>query len=224
MNLVMSYYNNPDMLEVHKQAWAEYRQPCELILVDDGSAEPPDLSDCPIPYQHFRVLEDRPWHQNGARNLGMWHARGWCLLTDMDHVLTAENLAAIHAMDRVHGRAYRPRRIWPDGTDRDKRHPNSYLIHATDYWRAGGYDERWCGYYGTDATFRRQLNASGVRIANADAFSLVLYEGVIEDANTRGLGRKGSAYHSAKYPKVRKAMKQGGRPKQWLNFPWERIA
>lgn len=223
MQLVISYYNNPAMLAHHKREWARYRHDCELILVDDGSATPPDLSDCPIPYRHFRVLEDRPWHQNGARNLGMWHARGWCVLTDMDHVLTAENLAALHAMEKVHGHAYRPRRVWPDGTDREKRHPNSYVIHATDYWQAGGYDERWCGYYGTDATFRRRLKDSGIRITDTDAADLVLYEGVIDDAITRGLGRKNTAYHSARYPKVRAAMKRGGFPKAWLQFPWERV-
>lgn len=224
MQLVMAYYNNPQMLALHKREWARYRYPVEVILVDDGSTTPPDMGDCPVPYQLYRVLEDRPWHQNGARNLGMAQATDWCLLTDMDHLLTAENLDKIRGLNLERGCAYRPRRVWPDGTDREKRHPNSYLLHRDDFWSAGGYDERWCGYYGTDATFRRQLEAARINLCGTDRFDLVLYEGWLDDAITQGLGRKGSRYHSAQHPKVRQAMKKASKPKRWLQFPWERVA
>lgn len=223
MQLVMAYYDNPHMLAIHKREWARYENAIELILVDDGSRKPAYLADCPIPYQHYRVLEDRPWHQNGARNLAMWHAEGWCLVTDMDHLLDAESLSRLAAMRPERGRAYRPLRLWPDGTDRQKRHPNTYLVHVDDYWTAGGYDERWCGYYGTDATFRRALRAAGVRIVDTDTFHVKLYEGIVDDAITRGLGRKNTKYHSARHPRVRAAMKKGERPTKWLDFPWERV-
>lgn len=224
MQLVMSYYNNPGMLDVHKAEWSRYGDGCEVVLVDDGSAVTPNMSDCPIPYRLYRVLEDRPWNQDGARNLGMWNAEGWCLLTDMDHLLRAESLDAIRAMRVSKGTAWRPRRVWPDGSDRGKRHPNSYLLHASDFWRAGGYDERWCGYYSTDATFRRQLAAARIDVRDSAAFDLTLYEGIVDDAITHNLGRKGSCFDPAEYPHVRRAMKKSSRPARWLQFPWERLA
>ena len=223
MQLVMPYYNNPRMLEEHKAEWAQYRHPCEVILIDDGSREPPVMRDCPLPYRHFRVLEDRPWNQNGARNLGMWFASSWCLLTDMDHLLTASAFDALMSVRWPRGTAWRPNRIWPNGEERGKRHPNSYVIHRDDFWKAGGYDERWCGYYGTDATFRRQLAKYGTEVRDTDVFALTLYEGVIEDAITHGLGRKGTEYHARSHPELRHEMREPRRPHQWLQFPWEEV-
>ena len=223
MQLVMAYYNNPGMLAVHMAEWARYRHEIEVIVVDDGSASPPDMSECPLPYRLFRILEDRPWNQNGARNLGMWHASGTVLLTDMDHLLTADALDKLVATHWPRGTAWRPGRVWPDGTDRGKRHPNSYVLDRADFWQAGGYNERWCGYYGTDATFRRQLAAHGVEVRDTNAFDLTLYEGHVDDAITHGLGRKGTEYHARMNPKLRRALMDTSRPKEWLQFPWEEI-
>jgi hypothetical protein len=222
ITIVMAYYNNPTMLEKHLEEWAKYPKGFQAIIVDDGSRQPalPVLKGKqPIPIQLYRVLKDKPWNQNGARNLAMAHAEGWCLLTDMDHLLTADEARKIKIEDYHKDRAYKPLRVKPDGSEY-KRHPNTYLMHRDLYWACGGYDEDFCGYYGTDATFRRQL---GSNITETDSFALTLYgREVIHDASTRTLGRKKSKYHVSNNPRLVSKRKYGGEPIPPLNFEWER--
>lgn len=222
ITIVMAYYNNPTMLKRHLQEWANYPEGFQAIIVDDGSKEraAPILKDCPIPVQLYRVLIDKPWNQNGARNLGMTHADGWCLMTDMDHLLTVEEAHKINLSDYSADNAYKPLRQKANG-EPYKRHPNSYLLTQDLYWSVGGYDEEFCGWYGTDATFRRQL---GNRIIETDNFALTLYSReVIHDASTRTLGRKDSKYHVSNNRKLARKRKYGGEPMQPLQFPWIRL-
>jgi hypothetical protein len=221
ITIVMAYYNNPTMLERHVEEWAKYEEGFRAIIVDDGSQKPalPILQDCPIPVELYRILIDKPWNQNGARNLAMTHAEGWCLMTDMDHLLTVDEAKKINLAKYSTRRAYRPLRQKPNG-EPYKRHPNSYLLTRTLYWKAGGYDEDFCGWYGTDSTFRRQL---GNNIIDTNGFALTLYgREVIADASTTTLGRKDSSYHVRNNPLLREKRKQGGKAIPPLNFPWER--
>jgi hypothetical protein len=104
LSIVMPYYMNPGMLAHQYETWAAYpadlKERVDIVIVDDGSPVSP-AADVPRPeglppLGIFRVLEDRPWHQHGARNLGAFVAKGpWLLLTDMDHVLPAESLARL---------------------------------------------------------------------------------------------------------------------------------
>jgi len=221
ITIVMAYYNNPTMLERHLEEWEKYPDGFQAVIVDDGSEEPalPILKNCPIPVQLYRVLIDKPWNQNGARNLGMTYAEGWCLLTDMDHLLTNEEARKIKIEDYHSNLAYKPLRVLPDGSEY-KRHPNTYLMTKDLYWSCGGYDEDFCGWYGTDATFRRQL---GKALTETDNFALTLYgREVIHDANTRTLGRKGSEYHVSNNNVLTGKKKYGGEPVKPLQFPWTR--
>src|SRR5882757_3893120 len=106
LSVVIPYYRNPRMLERHYLTWAlewpaELKEQIEVVIVDDGSPEPAaDVArlyygDLP-PLSIYRVVEDRPWHQHGARNLGAHVAQApWLLLTDMDHVIPADTLAEV---------------------------------------------------------------------------------------------------------------------------------
>lgn len=202
LTLALAYYEAPRMLEQHLEAFRAYPPGIRLVLVDDGSPRnPADLSGCPIPYEQWRVTEDRMWHQHAARNLAMSRCRGPVMLTDMDHLLApADAHAALHTRLPI-GRALRPRRVWPDGSPRGKVHPNSYLIHAADYWRAGGYDESMCGYYGTDSKLKRQLQKAGVAVQDTEAFALTLYEGIVADACV-DMPRKGTELHARNVPEL----------------------
>src|SRR6185369_156528 len=93
LSLVIPYYENPGMLAVQYQTWANYptdlKSRMEIVLIDDGSPTRPAIDvarpeELP-PLRIFRVLKDLPWHQHGARNLGAHVAIGkWLLMTDMD--------------------------------------------------------------------------------------------------------------------------------------------
>lgn len=235
ITIVMAYYNNSGMLERHLDEWSRYpKGTYKAILVDDGSPRTPAIDvlqgmrmeEFPVEIELYRILQDKPWNQNGARNLGMTHSSDFCLLTDMDHLLSVEDadrLTKAHDEQRAFQRkyAYKPLRKLAIGNTPYKRHPNTYLMHHELYWKVGGYDEDFCGYYGTDATFRRVLDN---KIVETDLFALTLFgREVIPDASTVDYGRKGTEYHVSNSERLRKKRKYGGDPIPPLNFEWKKL-
>ncbi len=103
ITLVYPYYNNGGMLERQLSVWRTYQQPesWSLVLVDDGSQEDPassHLMPCGIDVTLYRITTDIAWNQHGAKNLAMSHCTGWCLLSDIDHVLPAEEAEHLQAL------------------------------------------------------------------------------------------------------------------------------
>lgn len=205
----MPYYENPGMLALQFANWrawtGKHRNRLEVIIVDDGSPESP-AANVPRPpglpaLRIYRVTEDRPWWQNGARNIGAHEARdGWMLLTDMDHMLEPGPAAELfRLLDKGRldpGTAYMLGRIEADtrrptlGADgRPKPHPNSFIMTRETFWRAGGYDERTAGHYGTDRIFRDRLYAHARRGHLAVALTRY-WRDLVPDASTRTLARK----------------------------------
>lgn len=234
LTLVMAYYENGGMLDKHLEVFESfprlYKDRLKVIIVDDGSQDDPaskHMRDVGISIRLFRALVDIPWHQNGARNLGMHHADdGWCLMTDIDHLLTFENFRAILRTRFKPGYAYKPQRMLVDGSEYHQ-HPNTYLLQKELFWRVGGYNEEFCGYYGTDSTFRVKLAITGL-IKDTDSFWLTLYKRTdIEDASTRRYGRKGSEYHISNNPELAAKRKDVYAlirdPGKVLNFEWDEV-
>lgn len=227
LTLVMAYYENGKMLERHFKEWQSYpKKDFKIILVDDGSKKDPALNhikETQFPLELYRINVDIPWNQNGARNLGMTHADGWCLITDMDHLLSKKQFETLYSLDLDSDIHYVPGRKKING-EWYKRHPNSYVLTRTLYWKAGGYDESFSGYYGTDSTFRRQLISVSERIELQKKFYLTLFSRQdIKDASTRNYGRKGSEYQVGRNPELAERKRLGPPPIPPLNFPWERL-
>lgn len=238
--LVMPYYMNPAMLAHQYGAWRAYpealKAQLQVVIVDDGSpvetaaevARPEGLPRLEI----YRVLEDRPWHQHGARNLGAHVAAAeWLLLTDMDHVFPADSLEAWLARLERHDVAYMfPRLDWPElkptlgRYGEHKPHPNTFGIARDTYWAIGGYDEEFCGIYGTDGLFRERLRKQvSVKLARGCPVYRFTRE-IIADASTRTLDRKEGRNPHAKR-EVRNLKKREGRRHEirTLAFPWARV-
>jgi hypothetical protein len=223
----MAYFENGGMLDLHLKEWEHYtdKDRWRIILVDDCSKRDPALPhirDVGIEIELYRINTDRAWNQNGARNLGMTHASGWCLLTDMDHLLLARDAKRLQRIDLDGGpaRYYRPHRILAATSQHYKPHPNTWIIRALDYWHAGGYDERYCGYYGTDWTLRKALENAFGPAGDIDV-DLWLYQREVQpDASTTDYGRKGSEYHLRSLPCKGASLK----PVPMLNFEWERVS
>jgi glycosyltransferase involved in cell wall biosynthesis len=240
LSLIMPFYLNGGMLELQFAEWqrwsAKAKAQIEVVIVDDGSPDP--AIDVPRPeglpeLSIYRVTEDRPWHQHAARNLGAHVAKGpWLLLTDMDHVLTA---AAADALLKRLGRldpttAYFLHRI--ESTTGDptlsekgeaKPHPNSFVMTRELYWRVGGYDEDYCGVYGTDGLFKSRLFQTAAR-GFLKSVPLVRYwRDVVPDASTTTLPRKEGRKPGAREAvAARKAAEGRAGQVVTLNFPWER--
>lgn len=241
LTLIMPTYMNSGMIALQYRGWkawpAKLKGRFEVILVDDGSPDP--AANVPRPYglpalRIYRVLEDRPWHQHGAKNLGAREAvPGWLLLTDMDHVLEPASAAllfkamdkgrldeaAVYTLDRIEADTRLPTL---DRNRNPKPHPNSFVMTRETYWRIGGYDEEYTGY-GTDSLYRERA----FRIARKGHLevSLVRYwRDLVPDASTNGLGRKQSEHSCDKEGITRKKLAEGrANSILTLDFPWERV-
>lgn len=200
ITLVFPYYNNPEMLEHQIKIWDEYNDHTNIsiILVDDGSKISPALPIVKNRLKHanctvITIDDDIPWNHHGARNLGMLYASDWVIITDIDHVIPSSTLNnLLHTHMNVNSAYLFPRISTKNKTI--KTHPNTFLIHLSLYWRVGGYDETYTGYYGTDISFRRALKRfSGKPELLSDP--VILFDlNDITDANTTSLSR-GKEYH-----------------------------
>lgn len=243
LSLVVPYYLNRTMLELQAREWARWSRKAkaqiEIIIVDDGSPEPAADIDLgitsPIELSIYRITEDRPWHQHAARNLGAHVATApWLLLTDMDHVLTAHQAdALLKRLGKLDpGTAYFLHRIEAstglptmasDGLT-PKPHPNSFVMTRDLYWQAGGYDEDFCGIYGTDGLFKARLFQLAEQGFLKHVALTRYWRDIVPDASTTTLQRKeGRKPGDKEAVAIRK--KAEGREGQitTLNFPWERV-
>lgn len=236
--------------EIWRSEWApEFKAQVDVVIVDDGSPEP--AADVPRPeglppIRIFRVLEDRLWNQHGARNLGARQATAPALLmTDMDHVVPGDTLEwclrlagdledwrrTVYTFCRFDAPAGR---WWNAGdwrsfneTKRDdgsnKPHVNSFLLQRDLFWDVGGYDEAYCGHYGTDGRFRRRLYAAARGVLILDQPLIRVSRDVIPDASTVAPRKEG------RVPGFRKTVEREKRARGelgkivTLNFPWERV-
>ena len=231
VTLVYAYFENGPMLDVQFSEWDRYEQKdrLKIILIDDCSKRDPaidHIQDVGIDLELYRIHSDIPWNQDGARNLGMSNASGWCIMSDMDHILTVGGADMfLSKLDRLNpNKYYGFNRHRLDGTPIQKSPPNVMGIHTDTFWSIGGYDERFCGYYGSDVNFISRLdNALGPRIM-MNRISMRMYRADdLDGATTTDYGRKGSDYHVANHPHLRKLLKANKPPIEPLNFDYERL-
>jgi hypothetical protein len=242
LTLVMPYFDNSSMLELQYEGWRKWpesiRDRFRVVIVDDGSeSAPAGIVARPegVSVEIYRVLVNIPWHQHGARNLGAKVApEGWLLLTDMDHVLTAESAAVlfermdrgkldpstVYMLDRVEVDTGKPTL---DRNGNPKPHPNSFVMTRDMYWRIGGYDEDLTGVYGTDRYFRDRAYRFGKR-GHLNIPLVRYWRDIVSDASTNGLPRKEGREVGAK-ERILAAKRARGEADvvKVLQFPWERI-
>jgi glycosyltransferase involved in cell wall biosynthesis len=197
LSLIVTYYNNPEMLATQYSIWRDYPGDVELIVVDDASRLP--AIDVPIPdgierVKIYRILHDRPWNQDAARNIGAHVANGeWLMLMDIDHTISADNLKNVLG-ELTFGKsqpvAYKFFRKLKSGKKINPS-PNCWLMQKNSYWsRVGGYDERLCGVYGTDRDFIQRVNRTLSVGFLMNAWLDVYLTDDISDACTQGLSRE----------------------------------
>lgn len=242
ITLVLPYYENPGMLRIHFEAWARFpaqlRELLHVIVVDDCSPKHPAierLSGAGAPvrglldlgiasFRLFRTGVDVRWNWLFCRNLGVAEARtNWVLLTDIDHLLTGKTLGRLTGKDHDGECVYRFARVDAPDMTPYKPHPNSWFLTRAMFDRIGGYDERFSGFYGTDADFRERVHATAKAVEMLPA-ALVRYpREVIADASTTTYGRK-EPQDRANVPRIRaeREADPDPRPKR-LTFPFEKL-
>ncbi len=236
ITLVYPYYRNPQTLLEQYDRWAALphwmHSQFKVRLIDDGSpkGERPETvlylharQDTRfVPLEIYRILEDKPWNQHGARNLGAHvasHDDAWLLMTDMDIVVPEPVLCFLLQSRLDRDAHYFFGREFADGRP-DKSHCNSFLVTKKNFWLAGGYNEDFCGTYGGDGIFTRALERVSHRVDLVGQKLLGLND-TIDDCSTRGLGRKDSEFH-AEYIRRRDATRNQPAHSP-LRFEWERV-
>lgn len=235
VRMIYPYYENPQMLERQVENWNRYagelRDAVRVILIDDGSQKHPAapiFASCKIPKRLYRVKQDIPWNQHGARNLGAKLAcktdeNLWLYMSDMDILLTPE--AAFTAFDRLldPSKHYTFERTYLPDCERRKYHCNTFLVKHSIYWAVNGYDEDYCGTYGGDGPFLRQLSALAPRVHLDDVLLFGVERDVVPDANTdlpRKEGEFGDEYRRRFDDKRRRGDERSQNP---IRFEWEQV-
>lgn len=223
--VVYPYYENPFFFRKQLKHWLSLpphlAMMLSFIVVDDGSPEHPAeviLREQPFPLRLFRIDVDVRWNWLAARNIGFHHAAdGWCVVTDMDHIIPSDVFETIIYGDLDVGTIYRFRRREHTGISIHP-HPNSWLMTREMYWRVGGYDETMSGYYGTDGDYRRRcVKAAPIRILT-DELERHEYQG---DSSTTRYKRKQPEDARVKQL-IAARPKKGWKPKT-LSFPYHEV-
>ncbi len=233
ITLVYPYYRNPNTLLYQAQHWCTLphwmNAHLRVRVIDDGSPAEESAQSVLLPPVHlhgavselYRIKEDIPWNNHGARNLGAFVAPSeddWLLLTDMDIMVPETVLCHLVQCDLDRRNHYFFGREFADGRP-DKPHCNSFLVTAGNFWKAGGYNEDFCGAYGGDGIFTRALERVSPRVDLSQ--KLLGLNGAILDCDTQGLGRKDTWFHR-EYIRRRDATRNQP-PTNPLRFTWERI-
>jgi hypothetical protein len=241
LSWVIPYYRNVPMLRLHLvnlSSFAPDVLKCvTLVLIDDGSPadERPDplLMAAPAKvrsrFRLLRVLDDIPWNQHGARNLGAKLATtDWLLMTDIDRIVPAHDMQIMLTRKLKTDRHYKPLQYVarPDGMPLSELSPraplNQFLCTRKAYWRAGGYDEAYCGSYGGDAPFLKALEKQTPLERMTDVRMLRFNRHVLDGANTSTLDREaGRAEYSRRY-KAKRASGNTASIKP-INFQWTEV-
>lgn len=226
LTLIMAYYENHTMLQRHVHQFHKYDrkvQKClRVIIVDDGSPKAPARIDgeSPCPLEIYRMKVDVRWNQDACRNLGVSKANTqWVLLTDIDHLVPNETMAAIMTQHLNPEFVYKFSRVSEPELLPYKPHPNSWLMTKAMFAAAGGYDERLAGWYGTDGDFLDRV-AAVAPIVRLDHVLIRVPREVTPDASTTTLTRKSDK--DQHMIKTLRAKYKGTKPLT-LSFSWEKI-
>jgi hypothetical protein len=238
LTLIIPYYRNAGMLERQCEEWAKYPEDIRVICVDDASPEParPIIEAAGARCRLYRILEDKPWNREGARNLGSTVAEtDWIMHADIDHILPAESARRLVEFVPHSGSWYRFPRFRKGRADetrnkdplpRDvpfgkvKPHVDSFVCRRDLYWKAGGYDEDFVGCLGGSRPFLEEMKRLGKLTLLPDSISLHVYtRSEIKDASDWTCSRDGTEFASRLARKIRNG---DMRPKNPLRFAWER--
>ncbi len=195
-----------------------------VIIVDDASPERPaveaiaDLAH-PFPIKLYRIEEDKRWNWIAARNVAMKETRdGWHLTTDIDHFVNEALARSLVYGEHHEACVYKFARREHTG-QRIKPHSNSYFLTREMYWRIGGHDESFSGFYGSDGDHRRRVERTAPVVMLPD--ELVRYE-YVGDSSTTVFQRK-TREDAAHRASIIAARQPGWKPKT-LSFPYHEVA
>jgi hypothetical protein len=163
------YYNQHRCLPLHIKFWrrwtAKQKRDTEIILIDDCSTTPLDISllrGLDLDIKVYRIAEDLFWNVSGVKNLGFKLAKhDWVITADFDNVITSDTLYGLQDLDYSDTKVmYWPYLNFPSEkipTRLREPHVNSYVMNKQFYWETGGYSEAFTGNHGYEDSFFHQV-------------------------------------------------------------------
>lgn len=242
LTICMAVYGQPKML-AHQLATIDgYSQAVldnlNVIIVDDhGDPEVEEWDAMQLSVnsvQLFRVDDDIPWNQMGARNLAMQHAKGWCLMIDPDMVFSAEIMVRMLAAQEIlqRGQVLKYGLKHKRSGKLDMSSPNTYMIHRDDFFKVGGYDEDFAGNKGWSDVQLLDTLTSCYKLQNRPDLHAEFYgPSDMPDAMVTSLDRNTRVNRAKRIKKVSKARACGGWAR-WaqlregaprLRFKWHKV-
>jgi len=163
LSVISHFYNGHEWVNEQIEHWSKINPAIkplfEFILVDDHSDVEYQLPQTDLNIRLFRVIDDLPWNQAGARNLGVFHATGQAgLFIDIDQFIYLEFLErlcmAAPNLERDTINFFRNKELINiQNNEAMAHHPNSFVVNLADFKRIGMYDEDFVGHYGFEDVF-----------------------------------------------------------------------
>ncbi len=172
-----AYYQNDNhesfyqILKEYDKLSDEIKERLKIIIVDDCSKHPLTLPNLNINITLLRINVDIPWNNSGARNLGACFAdTRKIILADIDWFFPEETLNVLINSDVPNDTfVVFNSCILNNNVERTSVHPNTYCVLKHTFFKYGGYDEKFCGFYGEDIFFRKNImrkNAKFMRLSS----------------------------------------------------------
>lgn len=162
LSIITHVYNAQAGVDHQVSRWrqlpVELLQRLEFIVIDDHSDPELTVDRGPLNLRLFRVDSDIDWNMPGCRNLAAIQASSpWLLFFDVDNVVPPDQLEhLVRGLRGLDSQRLCVFRRTHDGQE-VQPHINSFLVSRVGFFRAGGYDEDFCGHYGfEDVLFRNQ--------------------------------------------------------------------
>ncbi len=225
LSLITHHYNSHDkaqhLLDHLASISKDVTDQIEIIIVDDCSELRQPLNSHGLDLKHLRVLDDIPWNQAGARNLGAVTANGeWLLYFDMDQLISEYGLSYVvnHAgsLDRRLMYFFLVENFVDSNINEQLAvHPNTFLVNAVQFRIDGMYDEDFAGHYGYEDIYLPYLweKNGGMRAMIGE---IPFFRD--QDFKTTSLSRDLEHNKQVSRMKFAKGLK---RPKSFVRFEWE---
>ena len=238
MKIIYPYYMNGQMLVEHQKRWLTFPEDIldklHFIIVDDGSPEKPAVdfvidSQRRLKMDIYRIDVDIFWNLEGALNLGATVCQNeWIFMSDMDHFLPIETIQKIFSLKASRYEYFmfkrlKAKRNWHNLSELEETniHKGTFLMTFHQYWKVGGRNEDYCGYYSVGWAFRNKLRKYG-RLRMLDAYVVGYLSDEISDSATSV-----TKLTKAEVKKNRKLLKNEkflfSLPENPLRFPWHKV-
>lgn len=227
ISLITHHYNSHDKAQALLDHLAaintEVTAQIEIIIVDDCSDVREQLDPRGLDLKHLRVVDDIPWNQAGARNLGALTANGeWLLYFDIDQLLSdyGLNYVVTHcgSLDQNLMYFFLVENFIDSNINQELSvHPNTFLVSAVKFRINGMYDEDFAGNYGYEDIYLPYLWEK-----NGGTRAMIGQVPFFRDQKFK-TGTLSRDLEPNKLVSREKMLRGVKRPKNYIRFEWEEV-